>query len=69
MIVALLSASLSLVVGLLAGAAIQRWSDAERATHGHRPEPDGSELDVYRDAPASQLRPAVLVVRDWGRLQ
>jgi uncharacterized membrane-anchored protein YhcB (DUF1043 family) len=29
-------AAISLVVGLMVGAAIQRWGDADRAYHGHK---------------------------------
>jgi hypothetical protein len=33
---ALLAAILSALVGLVMGAAIQRWGDGDRATHGHK---------------------------------
>ena len=37
MTVQLLAAMLcALIVGMLFGAAIQRWGDADRATHGHK---------------------------------
>ena len=35
MAVALVSASFAFVVGALAGAALQRWGDADRATEHH----------------------------------
>ena len=33
---ALLASVFGLAVGVLFGAAIQRWGDADRATHGHK---------------------------------
>jgi len=36
---ALLSSLFGVVVGLVMGAALQRWGDADRATHGHKDYP------------------------------
>lgn len=41
-----LAAMLSLVAGLVLGAAIQRWGDRDRATHGHKQYPPEGYDDV-----------------------
>ena len=79
MIVALLSASFSLVVGVLAGAALQRWGDADRATEHHtRYTRDAARTEGPPDEFAAPGRSSLLYepnermlavyVRDWGPL-
>ena len=38
----LLASCASLLIGLVVGAAVQRWGDKEKAQHGHKP-------DLYRE--------------------
>jgi hypothetical protein len=67
-VVALISASLSFVVGLLAGAAIQRWGDADRATE-HHTKPTVVQTTESEMARLGVLHRPTFYVRDWGRLQ
>ena len=74
---ALISASLSLIVGVLLGAAIQRWGDADRATEHHTKLPPGRLVETRPAGSVEQrwldesgeTRRDAFYVRDWGPIQ
>jgi len=70
---ALLAAMMSVSVGVLLGAAIQRWGDRDRATHGHKTYPPETNEDVQwgYGLPPSAWQTALdspLILEAWADL-